>query len=118
MITYSDYERIKSVEAQAQELGFQLAKSDYRYSSSANFALVPMSDQLPAYSREAEIAAGDLNHIQAFLAGFVRARQYDMLLRLSDDKKRARAEERYCARVAEKKRREEAKQVYQILKTD
>lgn len=117
MITYSDYERIKMVETQAQELGFQLAKSDYRYNNNA-FALIPADGCLPAYSRDAEIAVGHLDHIQSFLSGFARARQYDTLLRLSDEQKRARAEERYLARVAERNRRAEAKLVYQILKED
>jgi len=57
-------------------------------------ALVPKdADSLPIYSRDAEVFAGTIEDARQWLRGLTWAREYDMLLRLSDDKKRSRKEQ-------------------------
>ena len=52
------------------------------------------TDALPIYSRDAELFVGSLERLEDWLAGVKWARDYDMLLRLSDDKKRDTAEQK------------------------
>ncbi len=53
------------------------------------------ADALPIYSRDAEMFTGTLEQIKIWLIGVQWARQYDNLLKLSDDKKRAKKEHDY-----------------------
>jgi hypothetical protein len=51
------------------------------------------SDALPIYNREAELYVGTLEGLETWLHGVRWAREYDMMLKLSDEKKRARKEQ-------------------------
>lgn len=55
-------------------------------------ALRPKGDSLPHYSRDAHIWVGSLEELQYWLNGVDWARGYDGILRLSDHKKRSKAE--------------------------
>lgn len=56
------------------------------------------TDALPIYSRDAELFTGTLEQIRTWLIGVKWARDYDMMLRLSDDKKREKKETDYRAK--------------------
>ena len=56
--------------------------------------LMPKDDEaLPVYARDAELYIGTIEQAEEWIRGVLWARQYDNLLRLSDDKKRARKEQ-------------------------
>lgn len=96
-IGWNDVQRMKRVEAQANELGFMFATGrlsfDPSNSDSGLIVLKPLGDALPHYSRDAEIKYGTLEQIETWLAGVVWARQYDDLLKISHSKKRESKEQ-------------------------
>ena len=51
------------------------------------------ADSLPIYSRDAEVFVGSLTDLQYWLRGVEWAREYDRMIKISDDKKRARKEQ-------------------------
>jgi len=97
MSGWNTIERIRNVEKRIDELGFRFAKSKHSDWSEDHGALslVPKdSDSLPIYSRDAELFVGSLERLEDWLAGVRWAREYDMMLRLSDEKKRGAAEQK------------------------
>jgi len=97
MSGWNTIQRIKRVEQLVGELGFKFSKSkhsDWTEDHGA-LSLVPKDyDALPIYSRDAELFVGSIERLEDWLAGVKWARDYDMLLRLSDDKKRDTAEQK------------------------
>lgn len=53
------------------------------------------AEALPIYCRDAELFTGTLEQIKVWLVGVRWARDYDQMLRLSDEKKRTKKEEDY-----------------------
>lgn len=51
------------------------------------------ADSLPIYSRDAEVFVGSLTDLQYWLRGVEWARDYDRMIKVSDDKKRDRKEQ-------------------------
>jgi hypothetical protein len=96
MSGWNTIQRIKRVEQAVDELGFKFSKSknsDWTEDHGA-LSLVPKDqDALPIYSRDAELFVGSLERLEDWLAGVKWARDYDMMLRLSNDTKRARKEQ-------------------------
>ena len=96
MSGWNTIQRIKRIEQAVDELGFKFSKSkhsDWTEDHGA-LSLVPKDqDALPIYSRDAELFVGSLERLEDWLAGIKWARDYDMMLRLSNDTKRARKEQ-------------------------
>jgi hypothetical protein len=96
MSGWNTIQRIKQIEAQIDLLGFKFSKSkhgDWTDNHGA-LSLVPKDHEaLPIYSRDAELFVGSLERLEDWLAGVKWARDYDMLLRLSNDTKRSRKEQ-------------------------
>ena len=86
---------INRVVANANRLGFDLtAGRDTWQDQGGNLIyLVPLDDKLPHYSRGAEIYCGTIEDIDTWLKGIEWARTYDMMLRISSDKKRDEREQ-------------------------
>ncbi len=119
MSGYSTYTRWQRIEEHARSMGFRLANSKHGWGASGEtdqVALYPDGEALPIYARDTEIFAGTFGQVEVFLAGWIRAQQYDSILRLSDDKKRKKYEDRERARQAEQKKREEQKKMLAILR--
>lgn len=96
MAGWDTIERIRRIEQQIDVLGFKFAKSKHGSWTEDHGALsiVPKdADSLPIYSRDAELFVGSLEQLQVWIQGVRWAREYDMMLKLSDDKKRARKEQ-------------------------
>lgn len=96
MSGWNTIQRIKRVEQAVDELGFKFSKSKHSDWTEDHGALglVPKDqDALPIYSRDAELFVGSLERLEDWLAGVKWARDYDMMLRLSNDTKRARKEQ-------------------------
>jgi len=97
MSGWNTIERIRRIEKQIDALGFKFSKSKHSDWSDDHGALslVPKDpDALPIYSREAELYIGSVERLEDWLAGVRWAREYDMMLKLGDDKKRAAAEQK------------------------
>jgi len=97
MSGWNTIERIRRIEEQVDKLGFKFSKSkhsDWTEDHGA-LSLVPKDhDALPIYSRDAELFVGSLERLEDWMAGVRWAREYDMMLHLSDDKKRVKAEQK------------------------
>ena len=97
MSGWNTIQRIKHIEEQVDKLGFKFSKSKHSDWSEDHGALslVPKDHEaLPIYSRDAELFVGSLERLEDWLAGVRWAREYDSMLKLSDEKKRAAAEQK------------------------
>ena len=56
-------------------------------------AVFPRDEELPVYSRDAQLFSGTIDQLQVWIAGIEWSRSYDMINKVSDDKKRARKEQ-------------------------
>jgi hypothetical protein len=74
-------------------------------------------DAVPIYARDTEVFRGTLEELEVWLRGVEWARDYDRMLRISDDKKRAQGEDRERLRIAEMRKREEQKMILDVLKS-
>lgn len=96
-VGYHTILQMRRAEKQADELGFMFAypKHGWHGSDGREFiALKPKdADSLPIYARDAQFFTGTLDDIENFMMGIKWARDYDHMLRVSDDKKRARKEQ-------------------------
>ena len=96
MSGWNTIQRIKRVEQLIDELGFKFSKSKHTDWSEdhGSLSLVPKDqDALPIFSRDAELFVGSLERLEDWLAGVKWARDYDAMLRVSDDAKRSRKEQ-------------------------
>lgn len=97
MSGYQDVLRLRRLEREANELGFMFANPKngfYDTYPGDTVALVPKdTTSVPIYSRDAEVFVGSLEQLNVWLRGVEWARQYDVLLKVSDDKKRLRKEQ-------------------------
>jgi hypothetical protein len=96
MSGWNTIQRIRRIEQQIDELGFKFNKSKHSDWSEDHGALslVPKdTESLPIYNRDAELFVGSLERLEDWLAGVRWARDYDAMLRVSDDIKRARKEQ-------------------------
>jgi hypothetical protein len=96
MSGWETIQKIKHVEQLIDELGFKFAKSlhgDWTDNHGALSLKPKDADALPIYSRDAELFVGSLERLEDWLAGVRWARDYDMMLKISDAKKRARKEQ-------------------------
>ena len=97
MSGWNTIQRIKRVEEEIDKLGFKFAKSKHSDWSEDHGALSlrPKDpDALPIYSRDAELFVGSIEGLETWLHGVRWAREYDMMLRLSNEKKREAAEQK------------------------
>ena len=97
MSGWETIQRIKRVEQLIDELGFKFAKSKHSEWSDniGALSLRPKDpDALPIYSRDAELFIGSVERLEDWLAGVQWAREYDMMLKLTDEKKRNNAEQK------------------------
>ena len=97
MSGWETIQRIKRVEQLIDELGFKFAKSKHSEwpDNHGALSLKPKDpDALPIYSRDAELFIGTIERLEDWLAGVRWAREYDMMLKLTDEKKRNNAEQK------------------------
>jgi hypothetical protein len=99
MTGYSTYTRWQRIEAQAKTLGFRLGNpKNGRWGivpdAIDTVALYPDNDALPVFSRDADIFEGTFSQVETFLTGWARAQQYDAMLRMTDEKKRKKYEDK------------------------
>jgi hypothetical protein len=92
-----DLERMKRVEAKANELGFKFTSGNSGWvdgdRTNQMIYVKPKDDCLPHYSRDAQLYCGTLESIETWLEGLQFARNYDETLKLGNDKKRSEREQ-------------------------
>lgn len=96
MSGYQTILRIRRMEEAVEKLGFMMANSKHGWdhNNPDMIALKPRdADAVPIYSRDAEVFCGTLEQLDQWLRGVEWARNYDMMLKVSDEKKRARQEQ-------------------------
>lgn len=97
MSGYKTIQRIRELESQIDELGFKFSSSKHGFYTKDYGDVVTLTpkdqDSLPIYSRDAEIFMGSLEDVHIWLLGVHWARNYDMMLKLSNEKKRERKEQ-------------------------
>ena len=118
MSGYNTILRVQRLEEQIDRLGFMFCHPKHGYGGDADYvALKPKdADAVPIYSRDAELFVGTLEDLAVWLRGVEWARSYDKMLRITDDKKRARAEVKERERQTEARKREEQKKMLAILR--
>lgn len=91
---WNDLERMKRVEARANALGFELSDNGGQFGEFTAIYVKPKDELLPIYSRTANFFIGSIESIENWLDGIEWSRHYDELLKVSNDKKRAKQEDR------------------------
>ena len=89
---------LRHLEKEVDQLGFVLEAPKSSGWGDSDFddrvSIIPKDENaLPVYSRDAEIFTGTLENLRIWLQGVQWARQYDEMLKLSDDKKRTKKED-------------------------
>lgn len=91
--TILQVERLKET---ADKLGFMLCypRAGWGQEHGDMVGIKPKdNDALPIYARDAQFFTGTINEMMSFFRGIEWARQYDEMLRVSDEKKRDRKEQ-------------------------
>jgi hypothetical protein len=109
MAGYNAILELRRLEKAVDELGFMLAapRSGSWGNDGDRVSLKPKdADSLPIYNRDAEVFTGTLEQLQNWIRGVTWAREYDMMLKLSDEKKRTAKENQERARQFSAKQRQ------------
>lgn len=119
MSGYNAVLSLRRLEAEVDKLGFMLCAPKHGNWSGNDHddrvAVKPKdADSLPIYTRDAELFTGSLEQLRIWLQGVQWARDYDMMLKLSDEKKRSAKEDAERARQFSAKQ----KQLLDELKKD
>jgi len=112
---------IHQLEEKVEALGFVLCSPKLHTASYSDdlVALKPRdASSVPVYARDAEVFVGTLTQLRQWLLGVSWARDYDRMLNVSNDQKRAQGEARYRANVEKQRIEQEKKQMWKILKEE
>ena len=94
MTGYKTVLKLRDFEVKIEKMGFRMAYPKYGHRECDSIALLPKdANSLPTYSRDAELFIGTIEQAEEWIRGIEWARQYDMFLNLSDEKRRARKEQ-------------------------
>jgi hypothetical protein len=93
--------RIRRIEEEVNKLGFKFEnRKNSDWVDDNQLALVPIDEQaLPVYNRNAEVFTGSLEELVFWLRGVAWARDYDKMLKVSDEKRRAVKEQDFRERM-------------------
>jgi hypothetical protein len=121
MSGYNLVREIHQLEQKVEALGFMFC-SPKNYTASFSDDLVALKPRdessVPVYARDAEVFVGSLAQLRQWLLGVAWARDYDRMLNVSNDQKRAQGEDRYRASVEKQRIEQEKKQMWKILKEE
>lgn len=115
--TYTRWQRITEL---ATGMGFRLGRSKMAAWSDSDshdsVSIYPAEDAMPIWSRDAELFTGSFHDVEVWLAGWIRAQEYDRMLRMSDPEKRKRYEAKEIERQRRQAERDEQKVMWKVLK--
>lgn len=117
MSGYTTFQRWKRIEESARALGFRIGNPRHGWSRDGQdmVTLFPADNDLPIYSRDADIFTGTFHDVEVWLDGWSRAQAYDQMLGLSTDKKRAAAEVKEVERQRIAQEKAEQRKTFAIL---
>ena len=118
MSGYQSILALRRLEEQVEKLGFMFAHPKHgNYGDVDMVALRPRDETaVPIYSRDAEVFTGTLEQLTVWIRGVEWARQYDFMLRMSDDEKREKYEVKERERQALMRKRAEQAQMLKVLR--
>ena len=93
---YQGILRLRRLEEAVDKLGFMITAPKHGSWSDGHdqVGLKPKdADSVPIYARDAEVFCGNLDQLNAWIVGVQWAREYDYMLKVSEDKKRERKEQ-------------------------
>jgi hypothetical protein len=97
MAGYQAVLALRVLEHEVDKLGFMLCapKSGWGGDDFNNLVSIKPkdADSLPIYARDAELFRGTLEELRVWVRGVLWAREYDSMLKVSDEKKRALKED-------------------------
>lgn len=94
MAGWNTIKQIRKFEERADVLGMRFTAYKHDDKFGENVALIPKDqDSLPIYSRDAILFAGSLEDADKFMQGILWARDYDSIIKMSNDVKRKRKEQ-------------------------
>ena len=96
MSGYQTVIRLRRIEQQVDELGFMLVSPKHGGwdSNDDRVGLKPKdTESVPIYARDAEVFCGSLEELVVWIRGVQWARDYDKMLKVSNEVKRARKEQ-------------------------
>jgi len=97
MAGYQSVLALRRLEEEVDALGFMLCDPKTGWGGDDFNNLVGIRpkdiDALPIYARDAEVFRGTLEELRVWVRGVHWAREYDRMLKVSDDKTRAKKEE-------------------------
>lgn len=97
MSGYHTVLQVKRLEEDLDKMGLMMCypRSGWGSDRGSDFVAVKPKDEesLPIYSRDAELFCGTLDGLRCWLTGVTWARSYDLMLRVSNDKKREKKEQ-------------------------
>ena len=91
MAGFETIKTLRDFEQTCHTLGFEIAKAAYFRDG---IALKPADDNLPHYSRDAELFSGSIEDAIVWLRGVQWAREYDEMIKVSNNKKRSDQEQK------------------------
>jgi hypothetical protein len=112
---YDMVQRVKRIEEDAATLGFKFSRSNFGHNDpgGCKITLEPKDDDaLPIYSRDANIYTGGIDDVSIFLHGIRWARDYDYMMKISNEKQRERKEQDLRNRNLLNKLKQEADHEY------
>ena len=93
MAGYDTVRLVHRLEEEVAELGFQMCYSRPERGDGDLVAVKPTDSGVPIYHRDVELFTGTLAGLDYWLKGIKWARNYDSMLKISDEKKRKRKEQ-------------------------
>lgn len=89
--------KVKRLEDTLYKMGMRWGHDKHNGSWGTEFGdrvgVFPRDEELPVYARDAMLFSGTIEQLQVWIAGIEWARGYDMINKVSDEKKRARKEQ-------------------------
>ena len=89
---FRDIYRLRSLEDKLNEFGLKMVSPKY-HGDADKIALIPIDQELPLYSRDAEIFVGSFDEIENWFCGVLWCSNYYRMLKLVTPEKIARKEQ-------------------------
>jgi hypothetical protein len=94
-MNWHDIQQLEALQTRLKNLGYVMRPSKYSYSGECRIGVYPLDDNLPIYSRDAELFAGDTEMIMVWIRGIEHRNEYLEMLKVTTKKKIKTLEEKY-----------------------
>ena len=119
MTGYSLIKKIRDLEQELHDLGMRWgydSRGGYNNEFGDIVAVFPREEALPIYVRDATLFCGTIEQLEVWIHGIRWARDYDRMLRISDEDRRKKGEVKERERQALMRKREEQKEMLRVLR--